>query len=643
MRKTLFLLALLLATPASAAAPVARLGGEMQVNTTIQGVQTSPSVAGDPQGDFVAVWSGPDPVTATYQIWGQRFDALGARRGGEIRISSGGSASGAPRVAMGPDGDFVVLWTSPGIRARFYDRNGVPKGDPLGVDASTPVAFEADAAIDANGETMIVWTTGANTGRGILARRFDAHGQPLGEAVALSQDQDFVHSQARVAVAPGGGFLAVWSEQRPGTSESVWARRFDPATRTWGAAFQLIAPDGTTHLDPSLAFRPDGSFLVTWTSIPPFSYFPTIYTPEVLGQSFRADGTPESGAVALGLLGNVSAAAVAVDRDGNALVLVDNESSIASQRGIRAVLYDRAWNPLTPPRLVHDDHPAFDQYPAVAASAGGYFVAWMRSAPDPTVPAPAWTDGSSWGIFGQRLGDPRCAAGSATLCLGPGGQFEIRVDWKNPNTGETGTGKALPLTGDTGALWFFGSGNLELMVKVLDGRGVNGRFWLFYGALSDVEYVITATNTATGEVKTYRNPAGRLASRSDVDAFTDPAAPPLPAQATAASAAESLSLSQGRFRVEVGFVDPRDGSSGKGRAVPVTADTGAFWFFDPRNLELMVKVLDGRGINGHFWVFYGALSDVAYTITVTDTVTGKTRTYHNGPHHLASGSDVQAF
>ena len=58
---------------------------------------------------------------------------------------------------------------------------------------------------------------------------------------------------------------------------------------------------------------------------------------------------------------------------------------------------------------------------------------------------------------------------------------------------------------------------------------------------------------------------------------------------------------------------------GKGQAVPLTGDTGLFWFFGNSNLELIVKVLDGRPVNGHFWVFYGGLSDVEYRITVTDT------------------------
>ena len=75
----------------------------------------------------------------------------------------------------------------------------------------------------------------------------------------------------------------------------------------------------------------------------------------------------------------------------------------------------------------------------------------------------------------------------------------------------------------------------------------------------------------------------------------------------------------------------------------MTADTGYFWFFDPANVELVVKVLDGRGVNGHFWVFYGALSDVEYQVVVTDSVTGERRTYENERGNLASVADTSAF
>ncbi|MDA8018419.1 MAG: hypothetical protein MPN21_13340 [Thermoanaerobaculia bacterium] len=98
----------------------------------------------------------------------------------------------------------------------------------------------------------------------------------------------------------------------------------------------------------------------------------------------------------------------------------------------------------------------------------------------------------------------------------------------------------------------------------------------------------------------------------------------------------------GRFAVETAWKD-FEGKEGEGSAVPLTAETGAFWFFGPNNLELMLKVLDGRQINDHFWVFYGALSNVEYTINVTDTVTLEQKVYMNPLGNFASNADVEAF
>ena len=105
----------------------------------------------------------------------------------------------------------------------------------------------------------------------------------------------------------------------------------------------------------------------------------------------------------------------------------------------------------------------------------------------------------------------------------------------------------------------------------------------------------------------------------------------------------NLCLNAGRFGVEVSWSVPDQGRSGAGTAVSLTGDTGYFWFFNSANIELVIKVLDARGVNGHFWVFYGALSDVAYSIRVTDTQTGVVQQYDNAYHHLASFADTSAF
>ena len=63
--------------------------------------------------------------------------------------------------------------------------------------------------------------------------------------------------------------------------------------------------------------------------------------------------------------------------------------------------------------------------------------------------------------------------------------------------------------------------------------------------------------------------------------------------------------------------------------MPLTSGTGYFWFFDPANIEMVVKVLNGCGINQSEWVFGGGLTNVAVTLTVVDSQTRETKTYNN--------------
>ena len=122
-------------------------------------------------------------------------------------------------------------------------------------------------------------------------------------------------------------------------------------------------------------------------------------------------------------------------------------------------------------------------------------------------------------ISGCITGGPStCVAGLNTLCLA-GGRFRVQVSWNVASQGTSGVGTALPLSADTGYFWFFNSANVELVVKVLDARTVNGKFWVFYGALSDVAYTITVTDTSTGAVRLYSNSQGNLASVADTAAF----------------------------------------------------------------------------------------------------------------------------
>jgi hypothetical protein len=277
----------------------------------------------------------------------------------------------------------------------------------------------------------------------------------------------------------------------------------------------------------------------------------------------------------------------------------------------------------------------------------------------------AWSAPASATTLGA--GGP-CAAGGETLCL-LGGRFEVRARWRNPREPfGHGVAAAKPAPGSqrTGLFTFFDPDNVELVVKMLDGRAANGAFWHFYGALSDVEYWVSVRDTAEGGSRTYHNEPFALCGRGDTTAFVEPEVPaagPLtvpsaapvsagavfgppaalaapPPRATAAAdgacvpGGEALCLAGGRFRVEVAWENPRvAGQSGTGKVFAgLDGDqSGHFWFFRPDNLELSVKILDGRALNGHFWIFWGGLSDLGYTIRVTDTETAEIHDFVNPP------------
>jgi len=146
-------------------------------------------------------------------------------------------------------------------------------------------------------------------------------------------------------------------------------------------------------------------------------------------------------------------------------------------------------------------------------------VATLSATGTYSIVATSFDEGPTPGAYSLALAcaaAPACSTTADRLCLND--RFLITTVWKD-FSGNTGTGKAVQLTPDTGTFWFFNAENLELMIKALDGRPVNGRWWIFYGALSNVEYTITVVDTVTGATKTYTNPSGTFASQGDTNAF----------------------------------------------------------------------------------------------------------------------------
>jgi hypothetical protein len=98
-----------------------------------------------------------------------------------------------------------------------------------------------------------------------------------------------------------------------------------------------------------------------------------------------------------------------------------------------------------------------------------------------------------------------------------------------------------------------------------------------------------------------------------------------------------------RFRVRVTWENFAH-VTGPGKAVANTPDSGFFYFFNPNNLELLVKMVNACSTELEtFWFYGAAASNVGLHYEVLDTHTCVTRDYTNVLGHFASFGDIEAF
>lgn len=92
----------------------------------------------------------------------------------------------------------------------------------------------------------------------------------------------------------------------------------------------------------------------------------------------------------------------------------------------------------------------------------------------------------------------------------------------------------------------------------------------------------------------------------------------------------TMCLGSGRgFRATADWTD-FDGDSGVAKVRDIgLKSAGLFWFFGESNPEVLVKVINGCSVNGHYWVFAAGTTNVEYSLWVEELESGQSRHYHN--------------
>jgi hypothetical protein len=204
------------------------------VNTFLDGDQTSPEVAGTPNGPFAVVWTSegsPGDDDDGTSIQARYFFPPAGTPGPQFQVNdvTEGDQS-RPDVAIGADGRALVVWRGPpeagsvdSIRGRLLATDGTPVGPELAISQpSTEHALAPRVVAQPDGQYQVAWNQGA---RRVVTRMIGADGHPVSGALGVSPGYILKAGFPALATRQTGDFVISWPPfgAEPGT---VFARRY---------------------------------------------------------------------------------------------------------------------------------------------------------------------------------------------------------------------------------------------------------------------------------------------------------------------------------------------------------------------------------------------------------------------------------
>lgn len=187
------------------------------------------------------------------------------------------SSQGDSSLALAADGRTALVWNSKrqergtfGIFARLYDPTGQPLTGELHINEYlTQAQWQPAAAFGVDTSLWIAWESFGQDGdgAGLVARRFDADGNPFGAEFAVNQQRAGDQSQIVLAASGSDSMLAVWAshfQAADGTMVAGLRARLLHADSNL-VSEELSLSDITGDRRPALTALPSGEFFLTWT------------------------------------------------------------------------------------------------------------------------------------------------------------------------------------------------------------------------------------------------------------------------------------------------------------------------------------------------------------------------------------------
>jgi hypothetical protein len=344
------------------------LNTEFRVNTYTIRDQIQPAVGMDSAGNIIATWTSEvvwdiQNHWEISEIFAQVFDSEGNPKGPEFAVNSDWEhIQFNPRIAVGPDGDFVITWVhykvqtnSAEIYAKMYDADALPRGEEFQVnDYSTGHQGNPDIALDSEGNFIITWQSWDQdtSGLGIFAKKFGPDGIPIVPEFQVNTSFNDDQFHPAIAINSQNQFIVIWTSfEQDGYQTGLYAQRFDIDGSTIGSEFPVNFPTAGWQDFADVAIDSSGNYLFCWHS---FRYDENAYdifarkmdaSLKIIIPEFKVNFTTEDWQVF---------PKIDSDSRGNFIIVWENQVLEGSSSSIFAQIFDSLGNILEPEFQISD-------------------------------------------------------------------------------------------------------------------------------------------------------------------------------------------------------------------------------------------------------------------------------------------------
>jgi Ca2+-binding RTX toxin-like protein len=492
---------------------------EFRINTNTNGAQLSPAIATLSDGGFVVIWHSdePEPNSAFFGIYGQRYDANGSKIGEEFKVKSAVDTSNFyPSVAAISSGGFVVSWSSirenindNGVYGQIYNASGEKVGNEFFAIPNPSSGQDYNSIVALSGGGFVItgsWSGQDGSGSGIYGQRYDTNGQTVGGRFLVNTVTNSDQNTPSIAALSDGGFVITWdSFEQDGNFYGVYGQRYNTNGQKVGDEFRVNTTTVDNQVNSSVAALSGGGFVVTWES-PKAGDDPDI---GIYGQRYDANGQTVGGEfrVNTNTTGIQRFAYVTALGDGGFAVTWESNGQDGSSYGVYGQRFDLNGQKVGDEFRVNTNTTG-DQGDAAATTLlnGNLVVVWES----PGNPAPNERPGD---IFGTIF-TPSVALSVITIAKGTdatepstngsfvltrtGGDLSspLTVNLSTP-TGTATSGTDYEAILPTTATFAAGSATATVNVKVIDDTAVEPTETIILGVAAGTGYTLGTTTSAT--------------------------------------------------------------------------------------------------------------------------------------------------